>query len=77
MWVREQADDGSEVVRAQGGGSETADRVTVFVENVDVTLGRGTTDTDRTFIALRRSDGTKVYIYVDTGTTVVCSATHP
>jgi hypothetical protein len=48
-----------------------------WAAGVDVELIRGVTDTDRTAIALRRSDGTKVYLYVDTGTTLVVSATAP
>lgn len=48
-----------------------------WATGVDAQLVRGTTDTDRTAIALRRSDGTRVYLYVDTGTTLVVSATAP
>ncbi len=48
-----------------------------WANNVDAQLIRGETDTDRTAIALRRSDGTRVYLYVDTGTTLVVSATAP
>jgi len=48
-----------------------------WASGVDAQLIRGTTDTDRTAIALRRSDGTRVYIYVDTGTTVLCSTSAP
>lgn len=77
MWVKQQKDDGSENNLAQGGGSETADVTWEFEEGVDIGFTRGTTDTSRTALKLRRSDGTEVYIYVDTGTTVVCSATHP
>lgn len=77
MWVKKQKDDGSVVTEAQGGGSEVADVTWEFAENVDIGFTRGTADTDRTALKLRRSDGTLVYIYVDTGTTVLCSATHP
>jgi len=77
MWVRKQKDDGSELYEAQGGGSETADVTYEFAEGVDIGFTRGTSDTSRTALKLRRSDGTEVYIYVDTGTTVLCSATHP
>ena len=48
-----------------------------WASGVDAQLVRGTTDTDRTAVALRRSDGTKVYLYVDTGTTLVVSTTAP
>lgn len=57
---------------------DTAATVTFqWANGVDAQLVRGTTDTDRTAIALRRSDGTRVYLYVDTGTTLVVSATAP
>jgi hypothetical protein len=73
-----QDDLGNVKIVAQGGGSETDGEVIVeWDANVDAALVRGTVDTDRTALALRRSDGTRVYIYVDTGTTVLCSTTHP
>lgn len=57
---------------------DTAATVTFqWASGVDAQLVRGTTDTDRTAIALRRSDGARVYLYVDTGTTLVVSATAP
>jgi len=41
-------------------------------------IGRGTTDTDITYIALRNADGTKCYIYPDAaGTGIVVSTTKP
>lgn len=56
----------------------TASTVTFqWASGVDAQLVRGAVDTDRTAIALRRSDGTRVYLYVDTGTTLVVSATAP
>lgn len=48
-----------------------------WASGVDAQLVRGTTDTDRTALAIRRSDGTRIYLYVDTGTTLVVSATAP
>lgn len=48
-----------------------------WAPNVDAQLVRGVVDTDRTAIALRRSDGTRVFLFVDTGTTLVVSATAP
>lgn len=48
-----------------------------WASGVDAQLVRGGTDTDRTAVALRRSDGTRVYLYVDTGTTLVVSTTAP
>lgn len=75
MWVRRQDDDGSETYLAQGGGSEFAARKIEWDTNVDAEIRRGTTSTARTGLKLRRTDGTAVYISVDTGTTVVCSTT--
>ena len=73
-----QDDQGNAKIIAQGGGSETDGEVLVeWDSNVDAALVRGKAEPSRTAIALRRTDGTRVYIYVDTGTTVVCSATHP
>ena len=69
----EQQTDGDVVYRL-----DTAATVTFqWANGVDAQLVRGATDTDRTAIALRRSDGTRVYLYVDTGTTLVVSATAP
>ena len=57
---------------------DTAATVTFeWATGVDAQIVRGAVDTDRTAIALRRSDGTRVYLYVDTGTTLVVSATAP
>jgi len=78
-----QKDNGNATFTAQGGGSETDGEFGVEFTQTDAGVAieagfcRGTTDTDRTALYLKRSDGTRVYIYVDTGTTVVCSATHP
>jgi hypothetical protein len=78
MFNVHQDDEGNVKIIAQGGSSETEGEVIVeFEDGVDAALVRGTADTARTALAIRRSDGTRVYIYVDTGTTVVCSATHP
>lgn len=77
MWVKQQLDDGSIKHTASGGNSENAPVLFEFAENVDCGFIRGVTDTDRTAVKLRRSDGTAVYIYVDTGTTVLCSTTAP
>jgi len=77
MWIRNQLDDGTEKFVADGNDSENQERITEWALNVDAAMGRGATDTDRTYLRLRRSDGTSVYIYVDTGTTVSCSTTKP
>ncbi len=77
MWIRQQLDDGYEKNVASGGNSENAGVLWEFDQDVDAGLVRGVVDTSRTALKLRRSDGTVVYIYVDTGTTVVCSETAP
>lgn len=65
--------DGDTVVKVGSTKTVTFE----WASGVDAQLVRGTTDTDRTAVALRRSDGTKVYLYVDTGTTLVVSTTAP
>lgn len=46
--------------------------------NVDVEIGRGITDTDITFIALRNAGGTQCFIYPDAaGTGITVTSTHP
>lgn len=82
MWVVQQDEDGNAKLLASGGNSENAEVIAEFDRTdaggvIDAALGRGATDTDRTYLRLRRSDGTSVYIYVDTGTTVLCSTTAP
>lgn len=82
MWIRQQKDDGYEVNLASGGNSENAGVLWEFTRSdagvaVEAGFVRGVTDTDRSALKLTRSDGTAVYIYVDTGTTVVCSTTAP
>lgn len=77
-----QKDDGSAKFTAQGGGSENAEIGVEFETGddgvaVDAAFGRGATDTDRTYVRLKRSDGTSVYLYVDTGTTLTVSTTAP
>lgn len=49
---------------------------TTFASGVDAEIGRGTTDTDVTYIALRATDGTKIYIYTD-GISLILSTTAP
>ena len=69
----QQETDGDVVVRLD----PTATVTFQWANGVDAQLIRGTTDTDRTAIALRRSDGTRVFLFVDTGTTLTVSATAP
>lgn len=82
MFNLRQDDNGNAKFVAQGGGSETDGEFgAIFDESgatpIEAGFARGTADTDRTALYLKRSDGTRVYVYVDTGTTLVCSATHP
>lgn len=78
MWIRNQIDTGDqEFVGDDGNGETTSESVFRFAPTVTAAFGRGATDTDRTYVRLGRSDGTSVYIYVDTGTTVLCSTTKP
>ena len=76
--IVQQSDGGTLIKADEGSGSATTGYVKVqFAPLVFAEIGRGTTDTDRTYIALTRSDGTKMYLYVDTGTTLTVSTTHP
>ncbi len=82
MWVLQQNDDGTTTALATGGGSETSELKVEFDRTdaggiIDAAIGRGSVDTDRTYLRLRRSDGTSVYLYVDTGTTLTVSTTAP
>lgn len=80
MWIRQQLDTGDEKILAnEASAFAGVERITEWDKNVDSALGRGvgTVGTANTYLSLRRTDGTKMYIYVDTGTTVVCSATQP
>lgn len=78
MWVQRQLDDGSAQQQASGGGSDIAPWLLEWAENIDAGFTRGSgANVSRTVLKLRRTDGTAVYISVDTGTTVVCSTTAP
>lgn len=78
MWIRQQLDTGDQqYLGDDGNGESTSENIWRFAPTVDAAIGRGATDTDRTYLRLNRTDGTSVYIYVDTGTTVVCSTTKP
>lgn len=77
MWITQQTDNGDQKLLAQGGGSETSEAITEWATGVDAGLGRGVVNAARSYLRLRRTDGTIVYIYVDTGTTVACSTTRP
>lgn len=69
----QQETDGDVTVRMDAAATVTFQ----WASGVDAQLIRGATDTDRTAIALRRSDGTRIYLYVDTGTTLVVTTTAP
>ncbi len=48
-----------------------------FETGVDVVIGRGTTDTDITYISLRSANGTKFYLYPDDSGALILSTTAP
>lgn len=77
MFNKIQDDEGNVIFEADGGGSENEEFIVRFDEDVEAAVGRGETDTDRTYLRLKRSDGTDVYLYVDTGTTLTVSTTKP
>ena len=78
MWIRKQLDTGDQKFEANETSSAAGvENITEWDVNVDAALGRGVANSARTYLKLRRTDGTIVYIYVDTGTTVVCSTTQP
>ena len=77
MFNKVQDDEGNVKFIADGGGSEEAEFVIEFADGVEAAVGRGETDEDRTYVRLKRSDGTDVYLYVDTGTTLTVSTTKP
>lgn len=53
----------------------TQDVLVTWGGNVDVMIGRGTTDTDITFIQLRQADGTAYKVYVASGTITTTTGT--
>lgn len=64
------ADGGDVVVEVDG----TSDVVVRWAAGVDVVLGRGTSDADITYIALRQADGTQYKVYVASGTITTTTA---
>lgn len=77
MWVMQQIDNGDTQFTADGGASENAEVIFQFAPGVTAGFGRGATDLDRTYLFIRRSDGTKMFLFVDTGTTLSVSTTKP
>lgn len=76
MWTLSQ-NNGNALLQTTRESKDTGNVTVEWETGVDAALIRGVTDTDRTAVRLRRSDGTAVYLYVDTGTTLVVSATAP
>jgi len=68
-------------VRTSLGVGSDAPTEKVYVEwatGVDAEMGRGTSDPDITYLALRNANGTRCYIYPDAaGTGIVVTTTHP
>ena len=61
-----------------GIDTDPTEKLSIYwTTNVDAYIGRGTTDTDVTFIALRNPAGTLYYCYPDGTGTWVCSTTKP
>jgi hypothetical protein len=57
-------------------GAESTSSTATLVENAEI--GRGASDLDITYLALRNASGTKVYIYPNAGGTgVTVSTTAP
>lgn len=78
-WSVQQKDDGDVDIIADGNNSENVGDVNIiWGSSVAATLGRGTTDTDITFLALRNADGELCYIYPNaTQDGITVSDTHP
>lgn len=81
MFVSRPNTDGSIEKVAKGPASQNspgaAERI-IFADGVDAEIGRGATDTDITYLALRNASGTKVYISPNAaGTGVDVSTTKP
>ena len=76
-FYKQQDEDGNQVFLADGGGSEEAETIVEFADGVTAAIGRGSTDTDITYIRLNRADGSDIYLYVSSGTTITASTTKP
>jgi hypothetical protein len=84
MWVRNQDDSGNQILEATEDskvGTEVLHRWDTTNAGIDIEAGFGrgvqAANVLRTYIKLKRTDGTTVYVSVDTGTTVVASTTRP
>lgn len=78
MWIRQQLDTGDQNTLAnEASNIAGTENIVTWDTGVDAALGKGVANAARTYLRLRRTDGTNVYIYVDTGTTVVCSTSQP
>lgn len=68
--------DGTATVQAESA-SVNESVLVKFANSVDAEIGRGTTDAEITFIALRDSDGVKHFIYPHTDGSVTTSTSRP
>jgi hypothetical protein len=76
-WIVRQPDSGIAIIEATEESVNDSVQVK-FAPNVEITLGRGATDTDITFIALRNADGELCYVYPNAAqNAIVVSATKP
>jgi hypothetical protein len=76
-WNLVQDADGSARLVADGGGSHATDVTIEFATGVEAEIGRGTADTDITYIALRAADGSKRYLTLTNANATAVSATRP
>lgn len=78
MFVVQQKPNGNVDIVAQGNDSATGDINIYFTTGAKAIIGRGTTDTDITFLALTNADAEVCYIYPHADqNAIVVSATHP
>lgn len=81
MFIQKNEDTGNTIFEAAQGSEdcEFGARFSTTDAGVaaEAAFGRATGDTDKTYVRLKRNDGTDVYLYVDSGTTLTVSATKP
>lgn len=77
-WNVIQPSDGTVKLVPQGGGSETKEVIIEFAPGVFVGVGRGVTDTDITYLAMKNADGELCYVYPNAAQNdITVSATKP
>lgn len=77
-WNFRQVTDGSaEVFADPNSASENTFVRVIFETDVDVEIGRGSTDTDVTYFTLRDADGAKWYAHTTDGSALSLTSTRP